>query len=377
MFEAKNSMFLALLFEGDIVGNIKRIEKPRTYYLDYLRIFATFAVIVIHVCAQNWYSVTPDSEYFNMFNIFNSAVRWCVPVFVMISGALFLDNDKPLKTSTIYSKYILRLVIAFLFWSAIYAWYTCSITKTYDNYFYLFIEGSFYMWYLIMIIGLYILIPLLREITKSKKATEYFIVIGTIFTIIIPRIMSFLNILKIEKIAKLQTSVQAILNDMNFHFTLGYVLYFVLGYYLAKYGMPKLMRYFSYFLGPLSYIATVILTAKNTDRIGKASEYFLDYMSINVFLMSIFVFVFAKYVLSKLTPKKTMSKFILALSKYSFGVYLVHILVLNILRDKFHFTTLSFPPEITVPVIALLIIIVSYIISAIINHIPLLKKYIV
>ena len=75
----------------------------RILYFDFLRIFATLAVMVLHVAAQNWYSTSVSSFEWQTFNFFNSIVRWGVPIFVMISGALFLNER---ETHTITGGYL-------------------------------------------------------------------------------------------------------------------------------------------------------------------------------------------------------------------------------------------------------------------------------
>ncbi|MBR3027382.1 MAG: acyltransferase family protein [Bacteroidales bacterium] len=68
----------------------------RVLYLDILRIMAIIAVVMLHVSAQRFYVSFPSYEWeVRMF--FNSMVRWGVPIFVMISGALFLDPQKKIS----------------------------------------------------------------------------------------------------------------------------------------------------------------------------------------------------------------------------------------------------------------------------------------
>lgn len=83
----------------------------RKIYCDYLRLVATFSVVVLHVSAWNWYSTDVNSLEWQSFNFYDSVVRWAVPIFVMISGSLFLSREIPVKK--IYSKYILRMAVAF------------------------------------------------------------------------------------------------------------------------------------------------------------------------------------------------------------------------------------------------------------------------
>ena len=96
-------------------------NRKRVIYLDYLRILATFSVVVLHVAAQNWYDTPIQSAEWKIYNFYNSCVRWAVPAFVMISGALFLDPDKKIRTKDIFCKSIFRMILAYFFWAFIYA----------------------------------------------------------------------------------------------------------------------------------------------------------------------------------------------------------------------------------------------------------------
>ena len=83
----------------------------RTLYFDYMRVCATFAVIMIHVTAQYFYKVEPTSFAWKTINAYQCLSRWGVPVFVMMSGALFLPREIPLQK--IYSKYVLNTSYAY------------------------------------------------------------------------------------------------------------------------------------------------------------------------------------------------------------------------------------------------------------------------
>ena len=77
-------------------------SKNRIVYADLLRIIATFAVIVLHVSVSKWYE-SPIREYnWQMFNIYDSLVRWSVPVFVMISGMFFLNPNKEIDFKKVF-----------------------------------------------------------------------------------------------------------------------------------------------------------------------------------------------------------------------------------------------------------------------------------
>jgi surface polysaccharide O-acyltransferase-like enzyme len=94
----------------------------RSYHLDILRIIAIFSVLLMHTAGHtsSFFQNSPQTFTYQFLSIFDTATRFAVPVFVMISGALFLDSNKVLSTKKLYRKNILRLVIAFFFWSLIY-----------------------------------------------------------------------------------------------------------------------------------------------------------------------------------------------------------------------------------------------------------------
>lgn len=97
--------------------NLMIVNRKRIYYLDILRVIACMAVVMIH--ASSGY-VTKDFGGFNFWvgNVFDSFARIGVPLFVMISGSIMLDKDYSYNNKLI--KHIVKLIIFFIFWSALY-----------------------------------------------------------------------------------------------------------------------------------------------------------------------------------------------------------------------------------------------------------------
>ena len=217
----------------------------RKTYCDYLRLIATFAVVVLHVSASNWYSTDVNGLQWQAFNFYDSVVRWGVPVFVMISGALFLNREVPLKK--IYGKYILRMVIAFFVWSL---FYTLMTVETLENgiiygiktHMGAFALGHYHMWFIIMIIGIYMCIPFYKRIVTDGFIMKYFLILSFIFAFMTPWTIKLLNDYVVgnnEQMAKLVGVVNSHVSTMNMHMVLGYSFYFVLGYFLDKIELKK------------------------------------------------------------------------------------------------------------------------------------------
>ncbi|NLV90708.1 MAG: acyltransferase family protein, partial [Tenericutes bacterium] len=64
----------------------------RKLYMDVIRIVAIFAVVLLHVAADNFYVFKYTSFEWQVLNVYDSLVRFCVPLFFMISGVLFLRD---------------------------------------------------------------------------------------------------------------------------------------------------------------------------------------------------------------------------------------------------------------------------------------------
>ncbi len=340
-------------------------DSKRIIYLDLLRIIATFMVIILHIAGGPWQSLPIHSINWQAANIYDSIVRCSVPLFVMISGALFLDPNKNITIKQIFSKYISRLVIAFLFWQIIYcSYYFFTVSTDIKSIIILFVTGYYHLWFLYMICGLYLITPILRKITEDEKITKYFLILALFFNSIIPLL------LKIPILSYFNTPF----NNIVYHLTLGYSSYYVLGYYLSKKDLSKKQRKIIYGCSLLGFITVILGTIMLSNYNNKADELLFATSYLPVVLESIGLFVLVKYSKNCFTNKT--KQLIFNLSKYSFGIYLSHALVIDLLSNlkiNVYFANLF----ITIPLLALLIFIISLIISFILNKIPIIKKYIV
>lgn len=345
----------------------------RTVYLDYLRVFATLAVIILHVAAQHWSVVDVASLDWQAFNFYDSIVRWTVPVFVMISGSLFIENKKH-TIKRLYSKTILRIVTAFIFWSACYTVVeSINYEMNFESAIACFLTGHYHMWFLFMIVGLYIITPFLHKLVENPTLVKYFLWISLIFAFIFPLI----NDLAYRFSTPIGNSIKAMLDNTSAQFVLGYTFYYVLGLYLSKTELSKRTRTIIYVIGLTGFLITIFASAHDSLLMQAANGKWYGNFNINVLFESVAVFVFFKYCKALQSSTDILYKLVSKLSKYSFGVYLIHAMVLEGLYSLFNLHTLSFNAFLSVPVVTVLVFIISVIISGIINHIPILKHYIV
>ena len=351
-------------------------QPNRTLYFDILRILATFAVIFLHSACASW-----DMDNFNfdwnVQNIYDSAVRWCVPVFVMISGALFLNPKKQISIKKIYTKNIVRIITAFLFWSPIYALFIIFINGqiNLNGLIAELLRGPFHFWFLFMIVGVYISIPILRQIAQNKTATEYFLIMAFVFTFILPLLILTLSkffpfiISKSEAITSLISYY-----DDNFNLKLfaGYSGYFLLGHYLNTNTFKR--TNLIYAIGIVSFSIIVIGSIISYYIYGSLITTLYGYITPFVLFEAIVVFLFIKNLTNRIKFSAKAINMITKISNMCFGIYLVHILVLWTL-SYFGLQTTSFNIIISVPFISILVFVISLLISNCLYKIPFCRKY--
>ena len=300
-------------------------------------------------------------------------VQWGVPVFVMISGALFLGREQTLQK--LFKKNILRIATAFVFWSVLYACWRYFVTHekhSIREMLLSIIKGHYHMWFLFIIVGLYLIVPFLNKIVEDQKLAVYFVILAFLFTFLFPQV--------IELIGLKYTGPSEIMNEFiskfRMEFVLGYSGYFVLGYLLSRMRINKIAECVIYLLGVCGLVIRVIGSAWLA-RSEITTENVFDGLTVSVLLCSAAVFVFAKQHFNKPFKNEKAVQALSFLSKCTFGVYLVHPLVIDCLRRFAGVSALSFNPVISIPMIAILVFTASMVISAVLNIIPFVKKWFV
>jgi surface polysaccharide O-acyltransferase-like enzyme len=210
------------------------------------------------------------------------------------------------------------------------------------------------------ILGLYLITPLLKILVHNatKRDVEYFLGLWIFASIML----------------KLMVYLVGFSFSIELFFVTKFVGYFVLGYYLFKYQLTKRNIVFSLISLVIGLLGTFFLTYYGTtNNDGKLDQYWYEYHSITVFMISVGIFTLFKDLLFK--AKQDINSKLNWFSQASFGIYLVHLLVLNTLLstiigkvwDHLH-------PIIGIPVNVAIVIIISAIITFIIQKIPVLKN---
>lgn len=337
----------------------------RTIYFDYLRVIACFAVIVLHVSAMQIQNYSVPTIEWNVINLYDSATRFCVPIFLMISGALFLNPSKELYLYKLYTRNILRIIVALFFWSFIYACYNYKLNGEF-SFLTLLLYGEFHMWFLWLIVGFYVLVPLLRPIVENKLTLEYFLITSFVFSFVVPFIFKITELF-IPALTSIVELGKIYCDNLQLQMLSGFAFYFVLGYYLHISTIKRIIENELILFGIFSGICIACLTYYVFRSTGVIDLSFYEYESFFVLFETIAVFLLVKRLCN------VESRIVSSISKLSFGIYLVHMLVYYMIG----MTSTTIIPLIGIPLLSILVFIASYTISFVLSRVPLLNKWII
>lgn len=309
--------------------------------LDAARWLAALAVVMLHSAAQ---TVSDPAIYASSgwlaANLYDSAVRWCVPVFVMISGALLLDPQRPMRTREFYRKRLARIQIPLLFWTAFYLLWASALGRWDDGHFDISFwprrvaEGRpyYHLWYLYMIVGLYLFAPVVRLLyQRSSVAARKLWVVG------------ILGVAVLDSLYR-----QALGAQPGFFLTwfLPYLGYFVAGRMIFD-GEWRIPRPGLYLLAGIGITAGGVLWLSNDHALNL---YFYDYFSLTVPLMSLAAFQW--FVDTPSLPR------LQTLAPLTFGVYLIHPVLLD-LAQRAGMTSHDATAVWRLPILAILVFLLS------------------
>jgi surface polysaccharide O-acyltransferase-like enzyme len=337
-----------------------------TNYLNTLRVFACFAVIMIHVFSPiNAYYVSSLTDIeAHISVILRNLWQWCVPIFVMITGVVFLDKQKRIPVSKILNKYFLRILLAIIIFGTFYSFleiffkanYIFSFEQLGNAILNVIQDKSWdFFWYLYMIAGLYLFIPFIKIFISysERKTIEYVLIVLFIFGSIIPAL---------EMIFLFKFGITIPVNSI-------YVFYLILGYYIHNYKINVsygllLVIMAIYFL----YVILMSLNSKFVEQPG-GGLLFMEYNSPIVVLSAFGVF-------CTFRQRNRANKIFGMLSPLCFGVYLVHVLFINFMYKFVKFTPENYPFMAVITGVLIIDILLSILFTFFARKISIVRKYI-
>jgi surface polysaccharide O-acyltransferase-like enzyme len=292
---------------------------------------------MIHTSAGFVTSYDITSTEFLWGNFFDGLSRIGVPLFVMVSGALMLDENRKISMKKIITKNVKGLVILLALWSLFYDLVFQVISPlimgeaiNVKSFVLKFFYGHYHMWYLYMMIGLYLITPYLRCFVSYEKRNMvlFFIGISLLVQLTSPVIKEF------SSIWSPLTYISTFINKFQMQFFCGYAVYYLTGWYIVHVGFDKkIIKYGIYTVGILSAIITILY-------VRLTGDYNNAYSNMNIFVFLYSIGVFCALVDLKISADQKKENIIETMSRLTFGVYILHPLLLVIFKKIMPFTKL-------------------------------------
>ncbi len=205
----------------------------RDLRLDLLRIAAIIAVIWLHVSGEVVVrdSGPGDADWW-VGNVADAFSRWCVPLFVMASGALLLPQRPDIDPRSFYRRRAARIVVPTLFWTAIYLGLRALDDAASPRSLVIsVVRGTpyYHLWFLYMIVGLYVATPLISRFLNGCPPRIVLAATGFVFLV-----------------SAVESLMAALADEEQAYTFLGmwpsYVGYFLAGYYLWRWPLRRVPR---------------------------------------------------------------------------------------------------------------------------------------
>ena len=290
-------------------------EKTNAIYanISVLRIIATLAVVFLHTCST---LISPLFTHFQlteeMYAFYyngRECMRWSVPLFIMITGALLLKKGRKTSIQDCLKKYVFRMAVVLLLFGVPMAWFTR-----------IYYAGSFsweifwagftdvltmhswdHLWYIYSLMAVYLILPMLQIFVNhvTEEEEKYILIVLFIVNFLIPDIYLTLN------------------NYVNPVFPFGYwIFYLLIGQYLYEKNEKGTLN------KPVVLLAGLIGILMLMPKFA-ALEIYKERIILydNPYLACVAIFIFVSCLQLHISdPKKILWK----IDRLCFGVYLVH-----------------------------------------------------
>lgn len=336
----------------------------RIVSFSYMRALACAAIIVLHTVYSSvlLYGNSITAEQNIISQIVCNNMMWAVPCFVMVTGALLLDEKKTITIEKIGKNYIFRMLKVLVIFSIIFWIFDMVMNKetfsaaAFLNAFSEIFTGTgwSHMWYIYLLIGLYLLLPFYRMIAShgTEQEIKYLLVIYVVF----------LSVLPITQIWNLKSG-------FYIHVSTIYPFYLFCGYVMHK-RMLKIGKVFSGILAAVATLGIALMTVLKWKYNLQTVDGLWSYSSILVVGQAVGIFTLIDQ--WQWNEKSILEKMLDKIDKCSFGIYLIHMMFVRLtLRymgiNLYEFGVLGFAAMV------IGILLVSYALTWILKKIPVFK----
>lgn len=296
--------------------------KTSYFHIDCLRALAAFVVVLIHVIGplRDHYPLHMDTWFSAI--IINGSTRWCIPIFMMISGALLLGQTRPFDCSVYLRKRLLKVGLPFVAWSLIYGVLAWCLGRSEGETLWQHLQGLnndpawYHLWFFYDFIPLYFVLPFLAAL--FQRLGWAFVQLTVAAWLLLVACHTF--------------QVESVFREN----ILLYSGMMVFGYWI---NVTEREKGFSHLSTPLLLMVAVGLCVLNVLGTWYASvekeaysSLFMGYKTLNTVIIAGAVFIVVQRTAHRV-PEKFVG-LIKTLAMYSLGIYVMHPLLLIVVRDE-------------------------------------------
>lgn len=359
------------------------MNKSFSLHIEFMRIIACFFVIFTHTRSQGYFLFslyTPDNISYWICLFFSIFCKFAVPLFLCISGALLLNNIKNENTFFVIKHRLLRFSIVLTLFSFLYYLVEVFINHPQNFDFINFLQilisknWNFSYWYLYLLIAFLLTLPILCKLIKNLSIDNYYYIFS-LYIVFVPilSLISFFN----EGIGINKFLIPTFFTSMI-------IIYPLLGYFLEHVLKTKIKKSFIIKLWCINIVCIIIASILTYYRIvltgeciQSKSQYFHNtFVIINCFS----IYITSKYIFEKNKINNIVKNILLLLGRCSFGIYLFHVLILNMLNKtkflSFLKEDLCIYPLLAIFIYCFVILIISFMITYLLKKIRLINKFI-
>lgn len=311
----------------------------RDWSVDVLRCVSCFMVCALHsswLTMPQWYGVISQPGTVDWMSGAAYRVLFGSPtvLFVMVSGIFFLSPERHVTAGRIWRKNVIKMACAYMFWCAVYAAYRIWMMDPQPELTAKFLFSQWliepeHLWYIPMIIGLYILAPILRPITATRDTGLFrYLIIIFLAALVLHTIYTW------PEFPFGEFAIFPILDKTPMDLLCQYMFWMLFGWIAYTYRPGKKLRYFIYAMGIAMAIAGFLISLGNLTYAGDFQAATVTRkFTIVTFCKNVALFYFIVTTLRDHEFSRAGKKVLGKLSGATLIIYLIHWLFLQVMFD--------------------------------------------
>ena len=305
-------------------------SKQRRVYLDFINSVAIMWVVLLHVRF-----ITPDNPSSSAWwveNILSGFGVVAVPLFFMATGINLLDFTRRESIGTFYHKRFTKILIPMILWAQIYLfvhmWTGSTPFPGVHEILRTLVAPSSEaatFWYLEALVGVYLVLPIFSyairgaQTEQATTARTGFFWLMAALGLVLPIITQAIHLIYPHVLPEFVAPIT------------GYLGFCLLGYALANTEFSRAWRIVIYLLGIVGLGGFIFGSAYLIEHRPTFVPLVHGYLAVPAILWASAVLVFCKYSrIGQASP--TVQNILKRLAALTFGVYLVHLLIIQILQ---------------------------------------------